>query len=100
MAGIARVVPVLPVPLVAMVLSRGAGSEAEVVAGAGALVAELQAVGAVLKLAPQGLDLTVREGLAQLQRRGLIGRDLGVTAGSQPVLDFYAAGVAQRLAAT
>ena len=98
MAEITRVVPVVPVPLVAMALARGARDEAAVVAQAEALVSELQAVGAVLKLAPQGMAGTVREGLDQLLRRGLIGRDFKVTPGSQAILDFYAGSLTQRLA--
>ena len=97
MVEIGRVVPVVPVPLVAMALARGAVSEAEVVAGAEALAVELLAAGAVLKLAPQGMADTVREGLGSLRRRGLIGADFRPTVGSQAVLDFYAAGVAQHL---
>ena len=107
MAGIGRVVPVVPVPLVAMALARGAQargvqargvqSEAEVLTLAEALAGELKGVGAVMKLAPQGMAATVREGLGSLTRRGLIGADFTATAGSQPLLDFYAAGVAQLL---
>ena len=97
MEAIARVVPVVPVPLVALVLARGARSEAEVLAGAEALASELQAVGAVLKLAPQGMADTVAEGLDQLKRRGLIGPDCATMPGAQPLLDFYAAGLYQRL---
>ena len=99
MAEIGRVVPVVPVPLVAMALARGAADEAAVLALAAGLLGDLQAAGAVMKLAPQGLEATVREGLGSLTRRGLIGADLKPTAGSQGVLDFYAAGIAQRLAA-
>ena len=97
MAEIGRVVPVVPVPLVAMALARGGRSAAEVLALAEVLVGELQAVGAVLKLAPQGLDASVREGLGSLTRRGLIGADLEPGVGAQPVLDFYAAGIRQLL---
>ena len=97
MAAISRVVPVVPVPLVAMALARGAQSEAEVLTVAEALAGELQGVAAVMKLAPQGMAATVREGLGSLTRRGLIGPDLRATAGSQALLDFYAAAVAQLL---
>ena len=97
MAEIGRVVPVVPVPLVAMALARGGRSAAEVVRLCEVLVGELQAAGAVLKLAPQGLDASVREGLGSLTRRGLIGADLEPGVGAQPVLDFYAAGIRQLL---
>ncbi len=97
MTGIMRAVPVVPVPLVALALARGARDEAGVLACAEGLAGELQAVGAVLKLAPQGMAASVREGLEQLQRRRVIGADLAVLDGGQAVLDFYASGLTQRL---
>lgn len=100
MAAIGRVVPVVPVPLVALALAAGADSEAELVQRAAALAQELATRGAVLKLAPQGMAETVREGLAQLQRRGLVGADLRVVPGAEPVLAYYRAGLEQHLSAT
>ena len=55
--------------------------------------------GAVLKLAPLGVEATVAEGLAVLQGRNLVGADYRVTPGSQPLLDFYAASILQLLQA-
>ncbi len=97
MVEIGKVVPVVPVPLVAMALARGARSAAETLTAVEALAAELLAGGAVLKLAPQGMAASVREGLGSLMRRGLISADFQPTAGSQEVLDFYAAGIEQLL---
>jgi len=100
MAAIGRVVPVLPVPLVALALARGAGNETELFQEATRLASELEARGAVLKLAPQGMEATVREGLEPLQRRGLVGADLQVLPGAEPMLAFYRAGPEQHLSAT
>ncbi len=97
MAEIARTVPVVPVPLVAMALQRGARGEAEVLALATQLADQLLAAGAVLKLAPQGMAATVREAGEQLMRRGLIGADFVPLAGVDAVLAFYAAALEQRL---
>ena len=97
MAEIGKVVPVVPVSLVAVALARGVRDEADLVRLADGLAGELLAEGAVLRLAPQGMAETVREGLGSLRRRGLITATLHPTPGSQGVLDFYAAGVAQFL---
>lgn len=98
MAAIGHVVPVLPVPLVAAALRQGPASYEALVAVVGELLAGLERVGAVLKLPPQGLDATVREGVAALTSRGLIGSDFRVAAGAQPIIDFYAASIVQRMA--
>ena len=95
MAEIIKVVPVVPVPLVAMALAGGARGLDDLERQATALSEALLAGGAVLRLAPQGMAVTVREGLAALARRGLITADHAPVAGSQAVLDFYAAGIAQ-----
>ena len=97
MAEIRKVVPVVPVPLVAAALARGARSDADLVTAATDLAATVQARGAVLKLAPQDMARSVREGLDALERRGLITAAREPTPGSQAVLDFYAAGIAQLL---
>lgn len=97
MAAIAAVVPVVPVPLVAAALRRNPGNLAALVAEVQALQQVLLASGAVLKLPPQGAEAAVREALAVLQGRHLIGTDYRATPGSQPLLDFYAAAILQRL---
>lgn len=97
MAAIAEVVPVVPVGLVALALARGADSQASLLAGAERLAQELAAQGAVLKLAPQGMEATVREGLDHLMRRRLIGPDLKPRPGAEAIINFYTAGLIQRL---
>ncbi len=49
----------------------------------------------MLKLAQQGMAGTLREGLDQLLRCGMIGRDFRVTPGAQAVLDFYGGGLSR-----
>ncbi|MBC7737127.1 MAG: glycerol-3-phosphate acyltransferase, partial [Candidatus Saccharibacteria bacterium] len=99
MRAISAVVPVVPVPLVAAALLNGASDLACLVAEVQALGQALLAGGAVLKLAPLGVEATVAEGLAVLQGRNLVGADYRVTPGSQPLLDFYAASILQLLQA-
>ena len=99
MAAIMRVVPVVPVALVATGLREGPTTREALAAILARLVAELTAVGAVLKLPPQGLAATLTEGLTPLIARGLVTADLRVVPGRQHVVDFYAASVLQRLAA-
>lgn len=93
MAAIAAVVPVLPVPLVAKALGEGAASRDELVARVEALIARLREAEAVLKLPPQGLAVTVEEGLTPLIRRGLVREDLQPVAEGRALLAFYAASV-------
>lgn len=97
MAEIEKVVPVLPVPLVAAALRAEPADRTALEAGVTALAARLTALGAVLKLPPQGLRQAVEEGLAPLVARGLVGADLRPTPGSAPILAYYAASVEQRL---
>jgi glycerol-3-phosphate O-acyltransferase len=61
------------------------------------LLGELAAAGAVLKLAPEGLQATLTEGLAPLLARGVLGEDLRPTSTGAAVLAFYASSVQQRL---
>lgn len=93
MAAIAAVVPVLPVPLVARALGEGAASREELAARVEALVAQLRAAGAVLKLPPVGGASVLAEGLEPLIRRGLVTADLKPVAGERDLLAFYAASV-------
>ncbi len=100
MAEIERVVPVLPVPLVAAAaVQGGVADRAELDRRVAALAEALAAAGAVLKLPPQGLAQATSEGLAPLVKRGLLSEELQVTAGSAALVNFYAAPVLQRLAA-
>jgi glycerol-3-phosphate O-acyltransferase len=93
MERIAAVVPVLPVPLVAAALGEGAPSREELLARVEALVARLEAAGAVLKLPPQGVERALDEGLAPLIARGLVTPKLQPVAAERAVLAFYAASV-------
>jgi len=95
MQEIAAVVPMLAVPLVATAILRGGDGPLEArVAG---LVAELRAKGAVLKLPPSGVAQTLREGLAPLVARGIVGAGGKILPSGLPLLQFYAAPVIQRL---
>jgi glycerol-3-phosphate O-acyltransferase len=93
MGAIARVVPVLPVPLVAAALGTGVEGRAALLARVEALVTRLQAAGAVLKLPPQGVGQALDEGLAPLIARGLVSADLRPVPGQEALLAFYAASV-------
>jgi glycerol-3-phosphate O-acyltransferase len=99
MAEITKVVPVLPVPLVAAALLEKPADRAALSAAMTALQARLSARGAVQKLPPQGLEATLQEGLTPLINRGLIDANLQITQGSAALIGFYAAPVVQRLEA-
>ena len=96
MAAIAQVVPVLPVPLVACVVADGATRD-DVAPKVQALIDRMTGLGAVVKLPPQGLAMTVSEGLAPLLARGIVQDDLRPVADKRALLDFYAAPVRQAL---
>jgi len=91
MAAIAAVVPVLPVPLVALALGDGAGSRAELAGRVQALIDRLTLAGAVLKLPPTGIEAVLDEGLAPLIARGLISEALQPVPAELALLAFYAA---------
>ncbi len=94
MADIARVVPILPVPLVAAAIAAGATRDG-LLTIAGGMADRLALQGAVLKLPPQGMADAVSEGLRPLLDRGIVDADLAVL---QPdLLAFYAAPVQQVL---
>ena len=97
MARVARVVPILPVPLVAAALVAGPADRAALLAEVTRIADALQADDAVLRLHPKGLVETVDEGVLHLTRRGVIGSDLRVRPGKAALLAFYAASVQQRL---
>jgi len=101
MAEIARVVPVLPVPMVSAALLEG-GAPADrtvLLARLESLAARLRADGAVLKLPPHGLERTLDEGLVPLKARGIIGGGFETRPGEERLLAFCAASVTQRLEA-
>jgi glycerol-3-phosphate O-acyltransferase len=96
MTEIERVVPVLPVPLVAAALAANPLDRAALLERVEALTAELRARNAVMKL-PAGAAAVLAEGLVPLIGRGLVGEDLRATEGSAALLQFYAAAIWQRL---
>lgn len=94
---IERVVPVLPLPLVAAALRAMPTDRATLLDEVDRLTTALRAAGAVVKL-PSGSASVLAEALPSLLARGLIGDDLRPTPGSEPLLAFYAASIWQRLA--
>jgi glycerol-3-phosphate O-acyltransferase len=100
MAAIGSVVPVLPVPLVARALADGAASRKELEGRLAALIAGLEAAGAVLNLPQGGLEEIMAEGLEPLIRRGLISEGLQPVTKGKALLDFYANAVPDPAAAT
>ena len=97
MAAITRVVPVLPVPLLAAVLAEGGGTRADIEPRVAGMIGRLTGAGLVVKLPPQGLAMTVTEGLAPLIARGIVGDDLRTQPEKAAYLAFYAAPVQQAL---
>jgi glycerol-3-phosphate O-acyltransferase len=87
MAEVAKVVPILPVPLVAAAVQSGTPPAD--------LADRLRACGAVLKLPPAGAAAAEAEGKAFLAARGVIAAD--GTPRDAGLLAFYAAPVLQRL---
>jgi glycerol-3-phosphate O-acyltransferase len=94
MADITRVVPILPVPLIAAAIVAGATRDGLLIM-AGGMADRLTIQGAVLKLPPQGLADAVSEGLRPLVDRGIVDADLAVLR--PELLAFYAAPVQQVL---
>lgn len=104
MARIRATVPILPVPLAAaaMVESDDPQDRATLIDRAGALVRELETLGAWLHLPGGSVESALEEGLQALALRGIIAQD-GPRFSRVPeqdgVLRFYAAAVRQRLGA-
>jgi glycerol-3-phosphate O-acyltransferase len=97
MQAIERVVPVVPVCLVAAALTEGPADRADLLSTMTRLASALDARGADLKLAPEGMQATLDEGLAMLIARRIVGADLQQAASQSALLQFYAASVQQRL---
>ena len=100
MAEITKVVPILPVPLVAAAVLRGPVDRVGLRQRLEELQIALGAVDAVLKLPPQGLDRTLSEGLAPLlARRLVIETEAGLACAphAEAMLAFYAGPVQQVL---
>lgn len=92
MESIGKVVPVLPVPLVAAALGHGAASREELLGRVQDLTARLAAAGAVMQL-PEGAEAALEEGLAPLLARGFVTSDLRPVPSQAALLAFYAAAV-------
>ena len=97
MQAIGRVVPVVPVCLVAAALTEGPADRAHLLSTMTRLASALDARGADLKLAPEGMQATLDEGLAMLIARRIVSADLQQVAAQSGLLQFYAASVQQRL---
>ena len=100
MAEIAKVVPILSVPLVAAALLGAGQDRASLRVRIGEIADQLVAAGAVLKLPPQGLDVALTEGLTPLLGRGIVVEEkTGLKVQAKALLAFYAAPVQQLLEA-
>ena len=97
MARVRKVVPVLPVPLVAQVLRDGAPrTEAEVEREVAGLLARLRSTGATLPRRDAGL--VVRDAVALLRARGLLIEEGGrLRAAALEVMAYYANSIAHHL---
>lgn len=96
---IARVTPVVPVPLVAHALKHGATADT-LKTMVQDRIARAEAQGVGIHLARNDLDYTVEAGLRPLEERGFIDREGGrltVTDRGVSVVDYYAASVAHLL---
>jgi glycerol-3-phosphate O-acyltransferase len=100
MAEVGKVIPVLPVSLVATALLRGAGewlSELELKAAVHDLIGDLRAAGAHLYLPRQDHDYAVVVGLRMLILRHLVDENDGLYRAApdeRPLLTYYANGIA------
>jgi glycerol-3-phosphate O-acyltransferase len=100
---VGRLIPVLPVPLVAMLMVadlQRARSEFEIKAEVGALVERLQAAGARLYLPRQDWDYAVSAGLRMLVQRHLVDEADGLytpRAAEAPLLRYYANSISHLL---
>ncbi len=103
MAAVGRVVPVLPVSLVATVLLRARGrglSRLELKAEAQALMAALEAAGAHVYVPRADRDYAIDVGLRMLSLRRLVREDGGLFAAREdelPLLGYYANAIAHLL---
>jgi glycerol-3-phosphate O-acyltransferase len=100
MQAVGRVVPVVPVALVATVFVRNSErrvSELELKAEAARLMAALEAGGAHIYVPRGDLDYALAVGLRMLRLRNLLDEDEGlyqVRAGERPLVEYYANSIA------
>jgi glycerol-3-phosphate O-acyltransferase len=103
MDAVGRVVPVLPVPLIAAVFvsqPQRALSELELKAEVGRLLARLEAAGAHVYIPRGDLDYALTVGLRMLRLRRLVEEDQGVFRARQeemPLLAYYANSISHLL---
>ena len=103
MTAVGRVVPVLPVPLVAAVIlgrERVGISELELKAEVNALIERLEAAGAHTYIPRKDLDYAVGVGLRMLTLRHLVEESDGLYTAQQielPLLRYYANSIAHLL---
>ncbi len=103
MAQVGRLIPVLPVPLVASVLlqqGERAIGELELKSAVAELVRALEAHGAHLYLPRGDWDYAVGAGLRMLSQRHLVDEDEGlfrIRAGEAPMLRYYADSISHLL---
>jgi glycerol-3-phosphate O-acyltransferase len=101
MERIARIIPVLPVSLLAAVFLRGDGeglSELELKSGAYGLIQELEGRGAHIYVPRGDLDYAIGVGLRMLLLRRAVGERLYRAApGERPLLSYYANAIAPLL---
>ncbi len=99
MAAVVRSLPVLPVPLVAAVLSAGPVLRPDLERQFAAMVTRLEQQGATLRL-PEGAGVALAEGLKTLEARNIVRdgpRGLEPTPDKADLFAFYAAPVLQFL---
>jgi glycerol-3-phosphate O-acyltransferase len=103
MAVVGRIVPVVPVPLIATVILRNDGkpqSELELKSGVEQLIEKLEAAGAHVYIPRKDLDYAVTVGLRMLTLRRLVEEKDGLYTAQQielPVLRYYANSIAHLL---
>lgn len=103
MAVVGRIVPVVPVPLIATVILRNDGkpqSELELKSGVEQLIENLEAAGAHVYIPRKDLDYAVTVGLRMLTLRRLVEEKDGLYAARPielPVLRYYANSIAHLL---
>jgi glycerol-3-phosphate O-acyltransferase len=103
MAVVGRIVPVVPVPLIATVILRNDGkpqSELELKSGVEQMIEKLEAAGAHVYIPRKDLDYAVTVGLRMLTLRRLVEEKDGLYAARPielPVLRYYANSIAHLL---
>jgi glycerol-3-phosphate O-acyltransferase len=102
MEAIRRIVPALPVPILAHVVLQGPGGKDEIASAFAATVDRLTALGAIVHLPEGRLDRAFEDGLAHLLARRLISVTDGLVAVVDPerdVLAYYANSIAHLFSA-